>query len=84
MQSKTGEKSATNIMINFIAENHSYLFNTQKEYIFGYQADSLENLPEGFVGFDTGLNKFTSITFRAQILDHMYFEIQKARKNIHT
>ena len=34
-------------------------------YMFGCQVDSLDNLPDGLVGFDTGLKKFASITFRS-------------------
>lgn len=36
------------------------------DYIFGCQVDSLDDLPDGLTGFDTGLNKFASITFRAK------------------
>lgn len=39
--------------------------NPKGEYIFGCQVDSLDNLPDGLVGFDTGLKKFASITFRS-------------------
>ena len=39
--------------------------NPKGDYIFGCQVDSLDNLPNGMFGFDTGLNKFACITFRA-------------------
>jgi hypothetical protein len=35
------------------------------DYIFGCQVDSLDDLPKGLFGFDTGIKKFASITFRA-------------------
>ena len=35
------------------------------DYIFGCVVDSLDNLPDGLVGFDTGLTKFAVITFRS-------------------
>lgn len=35
-------------------------------YIFGCQVDSLDDLPDGLVGLDTGLNKFACLTFRVQ------------------
>lgn len=35
------------------------------DYIFGCQVDSLEGLPDGLLGIDTGLKKFAAMTFRA-------------------
>ena len=35
-------------------------------YIFGCQVDSIDDLPDGLVGIDTGLNKFACLTFRVQ------------------
>jgi hypothetical protein len=35
-------------------------------YIFGCLVDSIDNLPDGLVGVDTGLNKFACLTFRVQ------------------
>lgn len=39
--------------------------NPNGDYIFGCQVNSLEDLPKGLFGFDTGIKKFASITFRA-------------------
>lgn len=46
--------------IGFLGETEQGL-----DYLFGCQVDSLENLPEGLIGFDTGLKHFAVITFRA-------------------
>ena len=35
-------------------------------YAFGCQVDCIDELPEGMVGFDTGLSKFACLTFRVQ------------------
>jgi len=35
-------------------------------YTFGCQVDTIENLPEGLIGFDMGLTKFACLTFRMQ------------------
>lgn len=35
-------------------------------YTFGCQVDSIEDLPEGLIGLDTGLTKFACLTFRVQ------------------
>jgi len=35
-------------------------------YIFGCQVDSIDGLPEGLCGLDTGLAKFACLTFRVQ------------------
>jgi AraC-like DNA-binding protein len=35
-------------------------------YAFGCQVDSIDNLPDGLIGLDTGLNKFACLTFRVQ------------------
>jgi hypothetical protein len=40
--------------------------NQNGDYIFGCQVDSVDNLPNGLISFDTGLKKFASITFRAK------------------
>ena len=35
-------------------------------YTFGCQVDSIDVLPDGLIGFDTGLKRFASLTFRVQ------------------
>ena len=35
-------------------------------YIFGCQVDSIDGLPEGLCGLDTGMSKFACLTFRVQ------------------
>lgn len=36
------------------------------EYIFGCQIRSMEDIPEGLISVDTGVKRFTEITFRAK------------------
>jgi len=36
------------------------------DYIFGCQVDSMENLPDGLIGLDTGIKRFACLTFRVQ------------------
>ena len=36
------------------------------DYIFGCQVDSIDDLPDGLVGLDTGLTKFACLDFRVQ------------------
>jgi len=38
----------------------------KSSYAFGCQVDSIDALPEGLVGLDTGLTKFACLTFRVQ------------------
>ncbi|MEO3945680.1 hypothetical protein [Gorillibacterium sp. CAU 1737] len=40
-------------------------FGEGYDYVFGCQVRSLDQLPEGLIGIDTGLRRFASITFRA-------------------
>ncbi|WP_058301521.1 hypothetical protein [Gorillibacterium timonense] len=40
-------------------------FGESYDYLFGCQVESLDELPEGLIGIDTGLKRFASITFRA-------------------
>ena len=35
-------------------------------YVFGCQVNSIDDLPDGLIGLDTGLNKFACLTFRVQ------------------
>lgn len=35
-------------------------------YTFGCQVDSIDGLPDGLIGLDTGLKRFASLTFRVQ------------------
>lgn len=35
-------------------------------YIFGCQVDSIDDLPDGLIGLDTGLKRFACLTFRVQ------------------
>ena len=35
-------------------------------YTFGCQVDSIDDLPNGLIGFDTGLRRFACLTFRVQ------------------
>lgn len=41
------------------------------DYYFGCQVKSLEDLPEGLVGIDTGLTRFACITFRANSTEEL-------------
>ncbi len=41
------------------------LFSSNGIYFFGCQVESLEELPDGLSGFDFGIKKFATITFRA-------------------
>ncbi|WNS41957.1 hypothetical protein [Paenibacillus sp. MMS20-IR301] len=41
------------------------------DYFFGCQVKSLDDLPEGLAGIDTGLTKFASITFRASSAEEL-------------
>ena len=40
--------------------------NQNWDYIFGCQVDSIDSLPEGLIGLDTGLTKFACMTCRVQ------------------
>ena len=40
--------------------------NVTGGYAFGCQVDSIDDLPDGLVGLDTGLTKFVCLTFRVQ------------------
>jgi len=44
----------------------SDIFKNEGWYAFGCQVDSIDDLPEGMVGVDTGLTKFAVCTFRVQ------------------
>jgi len=41
------------------------------DYFFGCQVRSLDNLPEGLVGIDTGMTRFACITFRANSAEEL-------------
>jgi len=44
----------------------SDIFRNEGWYAFGCQVDSIDNLPDGLVGVDTGLTKFAVCKFRVQ------------------
>jgi len=44
----------------------SNISNRGGDYIFGCQVDSIDNLPDGLIGLDTGIKRFACLTFRVQ------------------
>jgi hypothetical protein len=40
--------------------------SADKHYTYGCQVESLDHLPDGLLGFDTTISRFTCFTFRVQ------------------
>jgi len=49
-----------------ISSNFSKSINNEWDCSFGCQVNSIDSVPDGLVGLDTGLRKFACLTFRVQ------------------